>query len=175
MYLILGIHACMHALLPVGSSLCATSIDKSLLEGLPSLKYNNINSLFYSYSWKWGCSWPCFHTTLPSLLHACKSCCSYSNWYFFHNIISNKRRNKVYIKRRSTSASPSLKGYDTKPTTENCCLLMYLIRITRQGHYYTRLLPCVSQVKSKPSYNPGQNCWDNSIYFLTFAPYSRLL
>ena len=24
------------------------------------------------------------------------------------------------------------------------------------------------------SYNPGQTCWDNSIYFLTFAPYSRL-
>ena len=23
--------------------------------------------------------------------------------------------------------------------------------------------------------NPGQNCWDNSIYFLTFAPYSCLL
>ena len=22
--------------------------------------------------------------------------------------------------------------------------------------------------------NPGQNCWDNSIDFLTFAPYSRL-
>ena len=25
------------------------------------------------------------------------------------------------------------------------------------------------------SYNPGQNCWDNSIYFLTFTPQSRLL
>ena len=23
--------------------------------------------------------------------------------------------------------------------------------------------------------NPGQNCWDSSIYFLIFAPYSRLL
>ena len=27
---------------------------------------------------------------------------------------------------------------------------------------------------AKRTYNSGQNCWDNSIYFLTFAPYSRL-
>ena len=53
----------------------------------------------------------------------------------FLNIISSKRRKEVYIKRRSTFASPSLKGYDTKPTTENRCLLMYLVGITSQGHY----------------------------------------
>ena len=57
----------------------------------------------------------------------------------FLNIISNKRRKEVYIKRRSTSASPSLKDYDTKPTTENRCLLMYLVGIAPMHDYVRRV------------------------------------
>ena len=48
-----------------------------------------------------------------------------------------------------------------------------VLRLQQPG-FWAYLQYCKCCIHCFVIYNPRQNCWDNSIYFLTFAPYSRL-
>ena len=71
-----------------------------------------VSSPYYSYRWKRGWSGPWFYTTLLALLRKCVL----MQTSIFKQTFHEKRR-EVCIKRRSVSASLSLKGKDTKLTT----------------------------------------------------------
>ena len=61
----------------------------------------------------------------------------------------------------------SFKPLSHPPPPYYCLLINDRLRVQRKSV----LQPAI---QASCSYNPGQNCWDNSIYFLTFAPYSHL-
>ena len=61
----------------------------------------------------------------------------------------------------------SFKPLSRPPPPYYCLLINDRLRVQRKSV----LQPAI---RASCSYNPRQNCWDNSIYFLTFAPHSRL-